>query len=120
MHLFLEGSKEWRDGDERVCPVYRSGYMFGGMMWTFAKGARLLDIDSREDCYELSSHEAQDELIKLRLRHARSVHDDVNNNIATNVKKTRMYNLLADGDYLDIGGAVGLEEVERVGIKRRF
>lgn len=61
--ILPDGTKEWRDGEEEIRPIYRKDYESCGMMEAFAKAAWLWYIDSGEDYYELPSLEAQDTLL---------------------------------------------------------
>lgn len=58
--------------------------------------------------------------MNLRQVQAHSVDVESDANVATNAGELRVDKTLADYDGRDFEGAVGLEEVERVGIKRRF
>lgn len=90
------------------------------MTKTFAKAACLRYIDSGEDYYELQSLEALDELLKSRWSPVQSIDFEVNANVGPHVDESSMDAVPIDDDDWDFEGAVGLDEAERVGVKRRF
>lgn len=61
----LDGTKEWQDGNEKVCQIYLKWYESRGMTMTFAKMAWLRCYDSGADYYELPLLGEQDELLNL-------------------------------------------------------
>lgn len=86
----------------------------------FAKAAWLRYNDSGEDYYELLSLKEQNALVNPRQRLGQLVDVEVNANVALDVYELRGEVLPADDDDSNFEGAVGLDEVERVGIKRSF
>lgn len=77
-------------------------------------------IDSGEDYYELPSSEAHDALLNPRQSSSQLVDVEVNVNVASNVDESRTDAMPEDEDDWNLGGAAGLDEVERVCVKRRF
>lgn len=104
-----DGTEEWRAGDDEICPIYRKKYESRAMTMTFAKAAWLRYIDGGEYYYELSSLEAQDELLDTRRSPAHLVDDQINSNVASNVWELRVDDVPEGDDDWDLEGAVGLD-----------
>lgn len=52
--VWLDGTGEWRDGEDEVRPFFCNEYESRGMTMKFAEATSLRCIDSREAYYELS------------------------------------------------------------------
>lgn len=83
----------------------------------FAKAAWLRYIDNKEDYYKELSLEAQDVPVNRQQSPVQSVDLEVNAKVVPDVDKSRAEVVPKDEEDRDFDGAVGLEEVERAGLK---
>lgn len=121
IRVLSDGPEEGQDSGEEICPIYRNEYESRGVSKPLAKAAWLQCIDSGEGYYELTSPEAPDTMLNTRRSPAQSVDVvKVNANFARKVEESHMDAVPEDVDDLDLEVAVGLDKVERVGVKRRF
>lgn len=87
---------------------------------TFGKAAWSHYIDSEEVYYGLPLLETQDVLLKPWRDPAQSVGVEVNAEVAPNVDESRIDAVPKDDDDRNYEGAVGLDEMDRFGVKRRI
>lgn len=87
---------------------------------SFAKTAWLRFIDSVENYYEVLSLEAQDELLNPLGSPARSDDVQLNDINSTNSRESRLDDVADVDNEWNLEGADGLDDMERVGIKRQF
>lgn len=117
---FLDGSKEWYDGAEKVCSVYCKELKTPRMTNKFARAARLRFLSDGDVYHELPTFEAQNQLFNLRQSPGRSVGDARNVKIVTNVAESRIDDIPDDDDDLDMEGAFLLDSMEPLAFKRRL
>lgn len=114
--ILPDGTEEWGDGEEKICPIYGKEYESRRMKKVLTKAAWLRYIDSWEDYYEFPSLGTQYKLVNPRHSPGQSVDVEVKANVAPNVDESRVKAVPDHDDDWDFEAAVGLNEVERVGV----
>lgn len=113
--VLADGSEEKIAGTEAVHSFYLVEFTTRGMSSDFAKAPRLQYPDKKMDFFGDSSIEAQDALLRRRSSSAAFVADESQASLAT----TAGADDTNDDDYdWNLKGAIGFENVERVGAKR--
>lgn len=95
-------------------------YESRGMTKTFAKSAWLGYFDSGENYYESPSLEAEDALFIARWSPAQSVDVEINAKCCGKFRGITYCAVQVDDDEREPEDAVGLDEVDRSGVKRLF